>query len=62
MKIGYMCSIDYDYHLENDYHGVPVYSSAKSIRHHRKCVKGKKSCGILKVRIKIIKIIKQEKI
>ena len=62
---GYMCSVDYDEYLENDWHGmVPVYTSPQSIRHHRKCVRGRKkgTCGIYEVEIKVTKIVKKENI
>lgn len=61
MKTGYMCSIDYDEHLENDWHDVPVYTSVESIKHHRKCVAGKKThCGIYKVQIERIEVMQEE--
>lgn len=60
MKIGYMCSVEYDNHLENDWYSVPVFTSLRSIRHHKKCVMGKHHCGIYKVQIKCVKIMKKE--
>lgn len=64
MAKGFMCSVDYDHHLENDWHGVPVYSSPASIRHHRKCVQGraKGTCGIYEVEVKRVSVIKKENI
>jgi len=48
MKIGYMCKTDYEWHLENDAEGVPVYTSEKALRRARKCVD---ECGMVKVTV-----------
>ena len=48
IKIAYMCAVDYEYHLENDWNGAEVYPSIKSLKEHRPCVKG---CGIVKIQI-----------
>lgn len=51
-----MCKVDYDYHLEEDLYPVRVYKSVKNIKHHLKCVK---TCGIVKVEIKLTEIVKE---
>lgn len=56
IKIAYMCKVDYDYHLEEDLYPVRVYKSVKNIKHHLKCVK---TCGIVKVEIKLTEIVKE---
>ena len=42
----YVCRTDWLYHFPDDWHGVNIYFSEKSIKTHRKCIK---ECGIEKV-------------
>jgi len=46
---GYMCKVDYDYHLESDYYGVTIYPSEKSLKDNLECTD---ECGIIKVEVK----------
>lgn len=56
--VGYVCKTDWDYHFPDDYNGVTVYFSEKSIKDHRKCVK---YCGIVKVKVSFEEVIKPRK-
>jgi len=48
IRLGYMCAVDYDYHLEMDPGGAEVYPSMKSLHRHSPCIKG---CGYVTVKI-----------
>jgi len=50
----YCCKTDWDYHFPDDWDGVSIYFSEKSIKHHRKCVG---ECGIVKVKVSFEEII-----
>lgn len=47
----YLCKTDYDYHINEDYHGVKVYFDEKSLRDHLDCVN--KGCGIVKLKLSL---------
>lgn len=51
-KIGYMCSTDYDYELENASGGVKIYSSVRDLKNHKTCWE---DCGIVEVEITLKK-------
>ena len=55
----YVCKTDWDYHFPDDWHGVDIYFSEKSIREHRKCVK---ECGIVKVKVSFEEVIEKGKL
>jgi len=44
----YVCRTDWLYHFPDDWNGVDIYFSKKSIKAHRECVK---ECGIEQVRV-----------
>lgn len=50
----YVCKTDYDYHIPDDWNGIDIYFSEKSIRTHRKCVK---ECGIVKMKLTFEEIV-----
>lgn len=44
----YVCKTDWDHHFPDDWHGVTLYFSEKSIKAHRKCVE---ECGIVEIKV-----------
>lgn len=58
-KVGYMCAIDYEYHIEDDWNGTEIFPSVKSLKKQSPCVK---SCGILKVKVTVEKTVKKGKV
>ena len=61
-KYGYMCSVDFDHHIESDAFGTNVFLSEEALRRNRTCVNnnGPTYCGIVKVKVKIVKVIQKE--
>lgn len=57
-KEGYMCLTDYEWHLEGDELGAIVYPSVNALQKARGCVA--KECGIVKVKISIVEVVKDE--
>lgn len=57
-KEGYMCLTDYEWHLEGDELGAIVYPSVKALEAARSCVRDE--CGIVKVKIQLVEVIKDE--
>jgi len=55
----YVCQTDWDYHFPDDWHGVDIYFSEKSIKAHRKCVE---ECGIVKVKVSFEEVIEKGKL
>ncbi len=55
-KYAYMCKVDYDYHIGEDYNPVKMYCNLDSIKHHRKCVS---QCGIVKIKIELEEIVQK---
>lgn len=58
IKIGYMCKTDYDYHLEECYSPTYTYKSIENLKEHRDCVE---TCGIVKVKIELDKVVQEDK-
>lgn len=58
---GYMCSVDFDYHLGNDAAGTVIYSSEECIRERRLCV-APGGCGIFKVKTYYVETIQKEEL
>lgn len=56
----YICSKDAMYHIPDDYGGVDIYFSEKSLREHKKCINdnNKWSCKAVEIEIKLPKEIK----
>lgn len=54
--IAYCCKTDWDYHFPDDWHGVDIYFSEKSIKAHRKCVE---ECGIVKVKVSFEEVVQE---
>lgn len=48
IKFAYMCAVDWEYHVENDYFGATSYPSLKALRDNRPCIKG---CGYVKIQM-----------
>lgn len=53
-QIGYMCRIDFDYHLGYDSDGTKVYPSLHALRVDHPCVD---DCGIIKVSVVLEEVI-----
>lgn len=53
---GYMCQIDFDFHVEEDINGVEIYPTIESLEKHHPCVK---ECGLVEVEIKLSKVIEE---
>lgn len=53
-----MCLTDYEWHIEGDMSSVKIYSSLAALEADQHCVKNE--CGIVKVRLEIIEVIKDE--
>jgi hypothetical protein len=51
----YICSKDALYHIPDDYHGIDIYFSEKSIKEQRKCIGSddKYGCKIVEIEIKV---------
>lgn len=56
--IGFMCKVDYDFHLGCDSLGTGVYPSLEKLREFRKCVD---ECGIVKVSVKLVEVVAEGK-
>lgn len=54
---GYMCLVDFNYHIDGDWNGTVIYPSLKSLRHERKCVRG---CGIAQVKVVFDRCVQKE--
>ena len=52
----YVCQTDWDYHFPDDWHGVNIYFSEKSIKEHRKCVE---ECGIVKIKVSFEEVVQE---
>lgn len=59
-KEGYMCLTDYEWHLEGDANGTTIYPSLTALQNARKCVKEGGECGIVKVKIQITQVVRDE--
>lgn len=55
----YMCTTDFEEHLNNDYNGVIVYPSVKAIQEQRRCVQ---QCGVTEVEVVFVREITPSKI
>ena len=54
----YICSKDAIYHIPDDYGGIEIYFSKKSLKEHKKCIQdGKYGCKIVEIEIRIPKEI-----
>lgn len=50
----YICSKDCDYHIPDDWHGIDIYFSEKSIREYKKCISDKEhGCKVVEITIEI---------
>jgi len=54
-KIGYMCKTDYDWELEEALGGNTIYPSIEDLQESRPCCE---HCGIIKVEIKLLEVVK----
>ena len=54
-----MCLTDYEFHLDGDFSGATVYPSLKALQENKHCVAAGE-CGVVKVSIKIVEVIKDE--
>jgi hypothetical protein len=50
----FICSNDAHYHMGEDYDGVTMYFSEKSLRDHRKCVSSEDKWGCRVVEIEVL--------
>lgn len=55
---GYMCFTDYEWHIEGDKDGTKIYPSLAALEADKHCVK--KECGIVKVKLEIVEVVKDE--
>lgn len=54
--VGYMCLVDYEFHLGADMKGATIYPNVKDLRAKRKCVE---SCGIVEVETRMRRIVQE---
>ncbi len=54
--VGYMCLIDFECEIGGNCNGNTVYPSVKDLEEHHKCVA---ECGIAKVKVEGIRIVKE---
>ena len=59
----YICSTDAQYHIPDDWDGIQIYFSEKSLRAHKTCVcdKAEHGCFPVEIEIKLPKVIKCKK-
>lgn len=55
-RIGYMCGVDFQYHIEGD--DAKVFSSVKSLKREKGCTD---QCGIVEVEVRVKKWIAPQK-
>jgi hypothetical protein len=53
-KIGYMCAVDFTYHLEQDVKPLTVYRTEQDLKDKRACVE---ECGAVEVEISVKKVL-----
>lgn len=53
-----MCLTDYEWHIEGDKDGTKIYPSLVALEADKHCVK--KECGIVKVKLEIVEVVKDE--
>lgn len=60
-KIGYMCKVDYDYHIDGDEIGTRVFPSLDALLAHRPCVRAGAvgRCGVVKVSINLVEVVEK---
>lgn len=60
-KIGYMCSTDYDHHINGDEFGCEIYPTEKACRNDKSCVNPEHDnhCGIVKVQVTVIEVVQE---
>lgn len=54
-KLGYMCAVDYRFHLENDVSPQKIYNSEESLREKKVCAFG--DCGAVEVEVRVKRVI-----
>lgn len=52
IKYGYMDKVDFEHELEEVCSGVKIYPTVEDLKRNKKCVE---QCGIVKVKIEIVK-------
>lgn len=50
-RTGYMCAVDFRWHIGEDKHPSPIYASVEDLKRQRKCWK---TCGIVEVEVKLV--------
>ena len=50
----FMDGIDWEHHLDSDYHGTKLFPSEKSLREGRKCV-NTGGCGVVEVEVRLVR-------
>ena len=55
----YICSKDAHYHIPDDYDGIDIYFSEKSLRAHKTCIndKDKWGCRVVEIVIEVPDVI-----
>ena len=56
-KFGYMCKTEFDWEIGETTGAYGIYATVEELKDKCKCVK---SCGIIKVAISFVEVIKQE--
>ena len=65
VKTGFMCSTDFEEHIEHDPDGTTIYRSEASLRDHKGCVSGDAEelpCGIYEVEVRIKRVVTESKV
>jgi hypothetical protein len=53
-KTGYICAIDWEYHVGKNWNGAEIFSSMDALKANRPCAK---SCGIIRVKVTLDKVM-----
>lgn len=57
--VGYMCKTDFDYELGEATDGNKIFPSVAELKMFNKCWK---SCGIVKVETRLVKVVRKERL
>lgn len=57
-RTGFMCMVDFDWHLGEDMKPARVYSTEADLRRERSCVE---QCGIVEVEIRRVRVVQDER-
>lgn len=63
IKYGYVCSTSFEDEFRNSWPAIKIYPTIKEIKRCCECVRGTGiTCGIYKIKLELIKVVKKWKI